>query len=211
MEIPEPLVQPGIKIPEQIGEKRPAEPPRAVSRPSNERRLKKSTFLGYLFFLQKSGRLSEDQERYLLRLQSTVQEQELLAGIELLRALVASPRSAARAEQDLKNVQQRCPRIQAKSVLPERRRIGVGYRDKGSLRPTHRPSETPGRMWWSEDLRPALLEKFIPEEPRWLTAEELFGSEGYDTLQELSLRQLYQTPLFLHGNSRRPHGSSKDR
>lgn len=189
MEIIAPTSPIGNKIPEQVDETRPAEPPRAVSRPSNERRLKKSTFLGYLLYLQKIQRLSEDQERYLLRLQSTVQEQELLSAIELLRALVASPRSAARAEQDLRAVQSRCPRLQAKSVLPERRRIGVGYRDKGSLRPSHRPSEIPGRMWWSDDLRPALL--VIPEEPRWITAEELFGSEGYDPIQELALRQVW--------------------
>lgn len=182
------------KIPEQVTVKRPAEPPRPISRPSKEKRLKKSTFLGYLLYLQKVSRLSEDQERYLLRFQSTVQEQELLAAIELLRALVASPRSAARAEQDLQAVQQRCPRLHAKLITPEKRRIGVGYKDKGSLRPTHRPSEIPGRMWWSEDLRPALLEENIPEEPRWITAEELFGLKGYTEIQELSLRCLLQTP-----------------
>lgn len=196
MEVLASLVPPG-KIPGQVNDKRPAEPPRAVSRPSNERRLKKSTFLGYLLYLQKQGRLCEDQERYLLRLQSTVQELELLSAIELLRALGASPRSAARAEQDLQAVLKRCPRLQAKSVLPERRRIGVGYRDKGSLRPSHRPTGIPGRMWWSDDLRPALLN--VPEEPRWITAEELFGKEGYDPIQELSLRAvLSQTLTYLN-------------
>lgn len=192
------LVKQG-SIPAQVTVKRPAEPPRAISRPSNERRLKKSTFLGYLLFLQKSSRLCEDQERYLLKLQSTVQEQELLSAIELLRALGASPRSAARSEQDLKAVLQRCPRLQAKSVHPERRRIGVGYRDKGSLRPRHRPVQEPGLMWWSEDLRPALLEENIPEEPRWITAEELLGPKGYDPIQELSLRAvLSQTLTYLN-------------
>jgi hypothetical protein len=185
MEIKTPQVRKDCEA--QDNEKRPAEPPRAVSRTSKEKRLKKSTFLGYLLYLQKVRRLGEGQERYLLRLQSTVQEEELLAAIQLMRGLVLSQRSAARAEQDLRAVLQRCPILPAKSVLPEQRRIGVGYRDKGSLRPTHRPAPQPDRMWWSEDLQPALLEENIPEEPRWITAEELFGAEGYDPIQELAL------------------------
>jgi hypothetical protein len=40
-------------------------------------------------------------------------------------------------------------------------------------------------MFWSEDL--PLLEKNTPEEPRWITAEELYGPEMYDTVQELAL------------------------
>lgn len=214
LEAKAPIVPTGLITPEQVKQIRPAEPPRAVSRPQQDSgkpksgRLKKSTFLGMLLYLQKSGQLSEDQERYLLRLQGTVQEQELLAAIELLRHLVASPRSAARAKQDLEAARQRCPRLQAKSVLPERRRIGVGYRDKGSLRPSARPSEVPGRMWWSDDLHPALLPKFIPEEPRWITAEELFGTEGYEILQELALRAVLTQTLNYLPTTRNPKDPS---
>lgn len=191
------------KIPEQEEKKRPAEPPRTVTRTSNEKRLKRSTFLGYLLYLQKNNRLVEDQQRYLLKLQSTVNEEELVASIELLRGLMQSPRSAARAEKDLQAVIQRCPRIPAKSPLPEQRRIGVGYRDKGSLRPLTRPSEEPGLMWWSDDLLPTLLERNIPEEPRWITAEELFGMKGYDPIQELAMLAVLSQNLPSHLFSRK--------
>jgi hypothetical protein len=53
-------------------------------------------------------------------------------------------------------------------------------------------------MWWSEDLQIALLEENIPDEPRWITAEELFGTEGYEPIQELALRAvLTQTLSYL--------------
>jgi hypothetical protein len=164
---------------------RSAEPPHAVPRDSQkrERRQARAVFLGYLFYLQRQRRLSEDQERYLLELQRKVRMEELQRSIKLLEGLLSSPRSAARAEQDLRSVQLRCPRLQAKSVLPERRRIGVGYRDKGSLRAQHQPAPIAGRMWWSEDL--PLLESNRPEEPRWITAEELYSPERYEIMQEI--------------------------
>jgi hypothetical protein len=43
-------------------------------------------------------------------------------------------------------------------------------------------------IWWSEDIAPALLE--VPEDPRFITAEELYGSEQYNQIQELALLQL---------------------
>lgn len=164
----------------------PAEPPRSVPRASHkeERRQKKSVFLGYLLYLQREKRLGEGQERYLLQLQAKVNLEELLSAVKLMQALAQSPRSAARAEQDLKAVQSRTPSLPAKSTLPEQRRIGVGYRDKGSLRPKHKPRPEAGVAFWSEDL--PLLEKNTPEEPRWITAEELYGPEMYDTIQELA-------------------------
>lgn len=165
----------------QDSEKQPAEPPRSISRASiKERRLRPSRFLGYLLFLQREGRLSEDQERYLLKLQANSKFSTLEAAIQLLGKLIQSPRSISRSERDLQEVLRRCPRIAAKSIVKEKRRIGVGYRDKGSLRPSHRPVSEPPRMWWSEDLAPA----FDPEleEPRWITAEELYGHERLEIL-----------------------------
>jgi len=163
----------------------PAEPPRSISRAlPRERRQKKSVFLGYLLYLQREKRLGEGQERYLLQLQAKVNLDELLSAVKLMQALAQSSRSAARAEQDLQAVQSRTPSLPAKSTLPEQRRIGVGYRDKGSLRPKHKPRPEAGLSFWSEDL--PLLEKNTPEEPRWITAEELYGPEMYDTIQELA-------------------------
>lgn len=169
---------------------RSAEPPHSATRPLHKvKRLKTSSFLGYLLFLQRNKQLSEDQERFLLKLQGKVKFEELEAAILLLKKLLGSPRSAARSKEDLELALRKCGRLPAKSRTPEVRRIGVGYRDKGSLRPKHRPPAVPGLCWWSEDLDPALLQK--PEEPRWITAEELFGRERYDPIQELALRAVF--------------------
>lgn len=55
--------------------------------------------------------------------------------------------------------------------VPEPRRIGVGYRDKGSLRPSHKSGRDHGeRVFWSEDLPLLFPEDF---EPRYITAEEI--------------------------------------
>lgn len=165
-------------IPSQDQTKRPAEAPHSVSRPLTERRLNRSTFLGYLLFHQRNRRLTEEQERFVIRLQSKVKLQELTAAIELLKKLSLSPRSAARAQSDLELALRKCGRISAKSITPEARRIGVGYRDKGALRPSHRPrEESPDDLLWSQDLSPDL--SIQPEEPTWISSEELFGTEQY--------------------------------
>jgi hypothetical protein len=55
--------------------------------------------------------------------------------------------------------------------IPEPRRIGVGYRDKGSLRPSHKRGRDHGEIvFWSEDLPVTFPEKF---DPRYITAEEV--------------------------------------
>lgn len=178
-----------LLIPNQGEVKRPAETPVSVSRPPREKRLNRSTFLGYLLYLLRQKKLSEEQERFVITLQSKVNLQELTAAIELLTKLSNSNRSAARAKDDLELAYQKCGRIPAKSKTPEERRIGVGYKDKGALRPTHKPRLHGSRAWWSEDLAPALL--VLPEEPRWISSEELFGPEQYSEIQMLSLRSVF--------------------
>ena len=188
-------------IPLQGKIKRPAETPLSVTRPPKEKRLNRSTFLGYLLFLQRNKRLSEEQERFVIRLQAKVKLTELTAAIELLTKISSSARSLARSQGDLELAYQRCGRIPAKSIIPEARRIGVGYRDKGALRPSHRPREESPADFWSEDLSPNLA--IQPEEPRWISAEELFGSGQYaqiktkhGTVVSLSRTSLHLTPIL---------------
>lgn len=159
-------------------------------------RLKKSTYLAYLWFLQRSKLLTEGQGRYLLQLQSKIKLSELESAVEKLRRISESPRSAARSRGDLEYVKRVCPDLPAKLILREPRRIGIGYRDKGTLRPLHKPVPVPGFQWWSEDLAPFLFNP--PEEPQWISSGELFGKEGYDHVQLLALMQVVihsQTPL----------------
>jgi hypothetical protein len=169
--------------------KRPAETPHSITRTSKEKRLNRHTFLGLLLFQMRNNLLSEEQERFVIRLQSKANLQELAAAIELLTKLSKSPRSKARSQGDLALALKKCGRIPAKSKTAEARRIGVGYRDKGALRPRHKVKDLGSRSWWSEDLAPALLVQ--PEEPRWISAEELFGKDQYSPIQELALRATF--------------------
>lgn len=150
---------------------------------------KRSVRLGYLLFLQNQGRLSPGQHLFLLREQDSVKLEELERAIDLFGKLVASPRSAARAMKDIEYVLSHCPSLDLKSRRREQRRIGVGYRDKGSLRLPHESRKVLPRMWWSQDIAPALWT--VPLEPRWLTTGEVFSGPSYlRHIQELALLQV---------------------
>jgi hypothetical protein len=158
---------------------------------------KRSTRLGYLFFLQNQGRLSPGQHLFLMREQDQVRLEELHSAILLFEKLVASQRATARAKKDIEYTLNRTPHLDSKSVQREQRRIGVGYRDKGSLRPKHEDRLVLPRMWWSEDIAPALWT--IPETPRWLTTDEVFtGKGGSHILQEIALLQIVNNPILVH-------------
>jgi len=151
--------------------------------------LREAKYLGFLLFLQAQGELSEGQCRFVLRLQAKLNLDQIQCALRLVTKLAKSPRSLARARKELERVRVTCPSLPDKSIRREQRRVGVGYRDKGACRPSHRPvTERPDLVWWSEDIAPALLE--VPEEPRLITAEELFGKDRYNVLQELALLQL---------------------
>lgn len=153
--------------------------------------VKQSTYLGFLLFLMEQGELSKNQELFVLRLQSKLNLDQIQHSIKLLVKLSKSSRSVARSRKELDRIRDTCPALPDKSILREQRRIGVGYRDKGACRPSHRPpSEPPDLLWWSEDIAPALLK--VPEEPRFIIAEELFGSKYYNHVQELALRALIE-------------------
>lgn len=199
MSISDPVQSGSIPVQEQT--KRPAETPPSVTRPLKEKRLARSTFLGYLLFLQRNKQLSYEQELFVIRLQAKVKLEELTAAMELLTKLSLSRRSVARAKDDLEYAKAKCGRIPAKSITPEARRIGVGYRDKGALRPSHRPRAESPDMFWSEDLSPDL--SIQPEEPTWISSEELFGTEQYaqiktkrGTVVSLNRAGLHLTPIL---------------
>jgi hypothetical protein len=59
------------------------------------------------------------------------------------------------------------------------------------------------RAWWSEDIAPALLTK--PEDPQWVTADEFYGPERYDYIQELALIAYIQnTTVYLNSIKKFP-------
>lgn len=168
-----------------------AEPPRSVTRSSFDERPKPAVHLAFLWILQEESRLSPGQLRFLRSLQGRLRVQELERAIELHKKLKSSPRALARSKLIRANVL-RCTPSWDESTFRAReaRRIGVGYRDKGSLRQSHRPRPLGSRAWWSEDIAPALLLR--PEEPRWISTEELFGLERHSDMQELAFHAFIQ-------------------
>lgn len=168
-----------------------AEVPRSVSR--TLRRVKgqrKSTEVAFLWILQERGELTEGQILYVLKVQSTLKLEEFQRALELKARIELSPRSLARSRGLLERARQSTPALDPKSTRREIRRIGVGYRDKGTLRPHHRPREEGPLQIWSEDLGNFLQE--VPEEPGWISAEELFGPKQYSPMLELFIRALAQ-------------------
>lgn len=172
---------------------RMAETPRPVARPTKGR-ISRSVRLAYLLILKELGELSEGQIRTLIQLQSKLREEEISRSEELYRKLRSSPRTFARSRKDLEEVRLSTPSTGSKSTrLLESRRIGVGYRDKGALRPSHRPREVSPRMFWSDDI--GLFFRYYTKEvePRWITSEELFEWRQrdfnlFDSLSEAVLR-----------------------
>jgi hypothetical protein len=193
---------------------RMAETPRPVARPGNPGRVRRSVQVALLLILKEEGKLSEGQIRTLIRIQSTLREEELSRVEELYRKLRSSPRSYARSRKDFEEVLLRTSSTPPKSkLLPEGRRIGVGYRDKGALRPSHRPRAVAPRMWWSEDIR-ILHQYYCPgEDPRWITSEELHGwrQRDHNFFEELSAAMLRLCSIELMApRSTQPGTSPRD-
>lgn len=157
-----------------------ADTPVAVPRSRKRKAPRKSVQLGFLLILSEEGELSEGQIRFVIKLQGKMKLEELLSAQELYLRLRRSPRSKARSRKEQEEILRRTPSLEAKSILREKRRIGVGYRDKGALRPPHRP-RFEGRIFWSEDIPGfSLPEKNGEQEnPRWISAEELFEAKRY--------------------------------
>lgn len=188
----------GLKQKSQ-GQREMADTPVAVPRSRKRKAPRKSVQLGYLLILLEDGELSEGQIRFVVKLQGKMKLEELLSAQELYLKLRKSSRSNARSRKEREEVQRRTPSLDAKSTLAEKRRIGVGYRDKGALRPSHRPREVV-RVFWSEDIPgySSLNKDGEQEDPRWISAEELFEAKRYGPEFRTFGRKFIDTKL---GNS----------
>jgi len=145
--------------------------------------IRRSVELGYLLFLQYQAKLSPGQWAYLLGLQRRVQLQELNSAISLFNRLLASERSSARAQKDLQILLARTPHLSPKLIRREQRRIGVGYRDKGTLRQPHEDHKVPPRIWWWEDIC-----SILQLSSDWIESKDYLAEE--DLAQSNLIRQL---------------------
>jgi len=139
-------------------------------------RLRKSRWLGVLYFLVSSQdpeireQISEDHRRWILDELAKVNIDTFATVFSIAESIEKNPRVRGSLEYYLER-ELRTYRTPKTVNVPEPRRIGVGYRDKGSLRPSHKRGRDHGvEVFWSEDVPILFPENF---QPRFITAEEV--------------------------------------
>jgi hypothetical protein len=173
---------------------RMADTPHPVSAPFQGFRslkgMKQSTRYGILLFLLQSSEsfeLSEGQRLWIIYRARKLSEAELLKAGEFSEKLLSDEVLRKRTKHQINETHVRVPSLNPKQ-LPEKRRIGIGYRDKGALRPLHHQRRIGEVVVWSEDIQYLLpLDQIV--EGRWITADEVQSLIGVDLLN-LSLAQI---------------------
>jgi len=124
-----------------------------------------------LFWLRREfeSNLGENYLAKVTEYQSRLKLEELESALELYSKLIVDPRGRSRFLAQYREV--RIPRLQ-ETRKDEIRRIGVGYRDKGSLRPHHTKGRDLGEeVIWAEDIK-FLLPPDL-DLARWITRKEV--------------------------------------
>jgi hypothetical protein len=166
---------------------RMADTPHPVSAPFQGFRslkgMKQSTRYGILLFLLQSSEsyeLSEGQRLWIIYRARKLSEAELLKAGEFSEKLISDEVLRQRTKHQINETHIRVPSLNPKQ-LPEKRRIGIGYRDKGALRPLHHQRRLGERTVWSEDIQ-YLLPLDSDLTGRWITADEVESLIGVDRL-----------------------------
>jgi hypothetical protein len=106
--------------------------------------------LGYLPGLSEEGpcwNLSLEQRQFIGRLQSRLNLEQIQAAERFAHRIASEPRIRGSLEFHLRR---QVPRLAPPPRQEEKRRIGVGYRDKGTLRPRHKPRLPGSRLLAAE-------------------------------------------------------------
>lgn len=114
-----------------------------------------------MLYLASTRNLTVQQKAFLAHTQGKLNSDELQRALRIYSALCSDERFRARLR-----VQQATVPAELSPPRPkEPRRIGIGYRDKGSLRPPHRPS-LPGEVTVSSEQEGLLRQQFgfVPTE-----------------------------------------------
>lgn len=119
-----------------------AELPSPVPPGEKSPRVRKAVYLAVMLHVAVHQHLAEEQKHFVAVFQSKLNLDQVQLSLDILHKLETNPRMRARLQvADFKVPFFRNSRPQRR----EQRRIGVGYRDKGSLRPSHRPA-LPGEL-----------------------------------------------------------------
>lgn len=171
---------------ESIFQGRMADTPRPVGVPfqgfRNLSGMSEATRYGILLFLLWSPEheLSEEQVLWIVYRARKLSEAELLKSGRLFEKLASNEISRQGLKREIAETYSRVPRLYPKQI-PEKRRIGVGYRDKGALRPLHRSRALGERVFWDEDIL-YLLPLDYEAVGRWISADEVLNLVQMDHL-----------------------------
>jgi len=145
--------------------------------------LRESTKYGYLlYFLKEQGTwpLSYGQILWIVYRSRRLDLSELLRAGTVAEELSKNEETRNRAHRKLRELYFCVPSLDPKNI-PEKRTIGIGYRDKGSLRPLHQQRTIGEEVFWDEDIAYLLpLDHEIVG--RWITAEEVSSLVGIEQL-----------------------------
>jgi len=164
-------------------------------------RLKRSRYIGVLIYiLQKrktefKGQVSINQAIWIQDEIAKQTSSVLDSASSFSRKILHSPRIRQSLEQEIRRIL-RVDRTPRAHIPLEKRRIGVGYRDKGALRPLHDPKEEQVHVHHISDVEYLLpLDHNLKEE--WLTADEVLSqmpshSDVVRSLLQLQLMTKYE-------------------
>jgi len=181
---------------------RMADTPRSIDPPvrSGSRRktkLKKSTYYGILLYIMSefSKDLSSEQRAWIVYYSRKLSIAELLKATNFQAKLSSEEKTLERTMHEIKRIRSRIPRLENLS-LPEPNRIGIGYRDKGALRPLTKKREIGEDSFWSDDVK-SVFPSLQESEGKWITANEVNSLAG-DTIFEL-LKLAHRRLLYPNG------------
>lgn len=159
---------------------RPDNPqPEARKSESRGNRLKISRYAGLLLYLLSTEdprireSVSDLRKEWILNLLGRLSEDILLKAHSFYLKIETDPRVRNSLKKEIRR-ELHSFRAPPEVSRPEVRRIGVGYRDKGALRPLHLKREVGEESFWFEDV--SLWTFSLPNGQEFITAEEVLSS-----------------------------------
>jgi hypothetical protein len=172
-------------------------------RDSSKNHLRKSRYVGLLLYLMifadSDTRLavSKDHKLWMLEFIGRSSEEDLLKSFTFAVRIRDSKRvrNSLRSEISRELHTHRSPKV-VRTSTP--RRIGVGYRDKGALRPLHQKRNVGADAFWWDDVKHLLPSSMSPPENGWITAEEVLSqginSDTYlNVILQVSVMKSFET------------------
>jgi len=114
------------------------------------RTLRRSTRLSVYLFIVSHFRVSDEQREYVANFQAKLNLAEVQSALKFLHTLTTDPRTRARMQipESQEKAERLVPTLRPRPINRDQRRIGVGYRDKGSLPKRARPDwEKDNSLW----------------------------------------------------------------